>query len=345
MTSNNHDVAASNDKATDHEITLTPAEELEAYARQYHQDPTDLNRQAVANAYMHFQAEDAPDVQVRPVTDWKDTPEPAPVLWRDGANDPVLSAGETAVLAAPGGSGKSYLALALAAAAAGWNDGEACGLAVREGPAVLIGYEDAPARVYTRLRWITGGDVPEGIHLVEDPPPLMIGNPRSPGTPVPHEAWPKLWEALDGLRPSLVVIDPVSVALAANQNDTAQVRAFLSAVTAEAARIGAGVLLIAHDTKAARNEARAGGNPGAGAIAGSGQWHDGARGVLYLYTDDGRKTLACIKSNYGQAGWGAALKEARCGRTFAGYALDKMLNDEAEVEAARKGEDDGDDYT
>ena len=337
MTSNNHEVI-------DHEITLTPAEDLESQAHQYNLDPTDTNRQALVNAVMRWQAEDAPNVIVRPVADWKDAPEPESVLWRDGhgtatggGNDPVLSAGETAVLSAPGGSGKSYLSLALAAAACGWNDGKACGLQVREGPAVLIGYEDTPARVYQRLRLITGGEIPEGIHLADDPPPLMIGDARSPGTAVPHEAWPMLWERIAEIGPSLIVIDPVSVALAASQNDAAVVRAFLSAVTTEAARMDAGVLLIAHDTKLARNEARTGGNPGAGAIAGSAQWHDGTRGVMYLFTDDGQKTLACVKSNYGRTGWGAALKEVwREQKTFAGYALTEMLDDEEAIKKARK---------
>ena len=331
----------------DHETELTPAENLAAWARQYGERPTDENRQALTQAIQQWQAEDAPDVEVRPVTYWKDEPEPARVLWRDGANDPVLSEGETAVLAAPGGSGKSYLALALALAAGGWNGGKACGLEVRRGPAVLIGYEDAPARVSHRLRLMTEGGNPgakdpaAGIHLVDNPPPLMAGDPRRPGTCAPCDAWPKLWEALERVRPSLLVIDPVSVALAANQNDAAQVRAFLSAVTTEAAEIGAGVLLVAHDTKAARNEAKAGGNPGAGAIAGSGQWHDGARGVLYLHAaPGGRKVLECIKSNYGRSGWGAALKETYCGQTFAGYALADRLDDEEAVKAAREGADD-----
>ena len=343
MTSNNHEVI-------DHEITLTPAENLESLAHQYNQDPTDTNRQALVNAVMRWQAEDAHNVTVRPVTDWKDAPEPASVLWRDGhgtatgyGSDPVLSAGETAVLSGAGGSGKSFIALALAAAACGWNEGKTCGLVVRSGPAVLVGYEDAPGRVFNRLRLMTGenGKIPEavgeGVHLADNPPPLMIGDPRRPGTCAPCTAWPKLWDALDGIRPSLVVIDPVSVALSANQNDAAVVRAFLSAVTTEATKIGAGVLLIAHSTKAARDELRTGSNPGAGAIAGSGQWHDGARGVLSLYGVSGGKVLECIKSNYGQQGWAALLKDNVRDRTFAGYALEKMLEDEEAVKKAKQG--------
>ena len=63
----------------------------------------------------------------------------------------------------------------------------------------------------------------------------------------------------------------------------------------------AGVLIVAHDTKAARNEARAGIGPGPGAISGSGQWSDGARSVLHLSGagPEDRRLLTCAKSNYG----------------------------------------------
>ena len=59
-------------------------------------------------------------------------------------------------------------------------------------------------------------------------------------------------------------------------------RAFLRALTAETSAAGAGVLLVAHDTKAARNAAARGEDPGAGVVAGSAAWYDGARGVLVL---------------------------------------------------------------
>ena len=57
---------------------------------------------------------------VRSSGEWRDHPDPNPVIWRDHAQSPdaVLSSGEVAVLSGAGKSGKSYLALALAVAAA-----------------------------------------------------------------------------------------------------------------------------------------------------------------------------------------------------------------------------------
>ena len=79
-------------------------------------------------------------------------PQPAPVLWRDPRTDPgevdaVLSVGEVAILASAGGLGKSCLALAVetaTAAEAGREYGNACGLRVKAGGAVLVSYEDSP---------------------------------------------------------------------------------------------------------------------------------------------------------------------------------------------------------
>ena len=62
----------------------------------------------------------------------------------------------------------------------------------------------------------------------------------------------------------LVVIDPVSAALAdVSTIETGPVRSFLRALTAEATAASAGVLLVAHDTKAAHDATRRGDDAGA----------------------------------------------------------------------------------
>ena len=118
--------------------------------------------------------------------------------------------------------------------------------------------------------------------------------------------WPRLWEDIKAARPSLVIVDPVSAALAdADTSQTGPARTFLRNLSQEAATAGCGVLLVAHDTKSARNLAMAGQDPGAGAVAGSAAWYDGARGVLTLVPDPaarGSRLLVAIKANYGRTG-------------------------------------------
>ena len=78
-------------------------------------------------------------------------------------------------------------------------------------------------------------------------------------------------------------MDPASAALAdADVSQTGPVRKFLQALMHEARQAECGVLLVSHSTKATRNALGRGDGPGAGVVAGSAAWYDGARGVLSL---------------------------------------------------------------
>lgn len=277
---------------------------------------------------------------VRPAKAWENEPEPAPVLWRDpGQNDSVnrpdcvLSVGEVAILASAGGLGKSFLTLEVAAAAIlsgkeGGDYGCACGLRVRPGPVVMVNYEDHPVRIARR---VNDGEAMGGIHLWPDPLPLWQAAGEKGGESAPCPQWAALWQAVRQVKPALVVIDPVSAALAdLSTSETGPVRAFLRALNREAAAAQTGVLLVAHDTKSARNEAQAGGAPGAGAVAGSAAWYDGARGVLYLRadaTDRTQRVLHCIKANHGLRDWGAVLVERRNSKGwFTGFQWQESMD-------------------
>ena len=284
------------------------------------------------------------DNPLRRVNDWQNESEPAPVLWRDPGNtdskarpDCVLSVGEVAILASAGGLGKSFLTLEVAAAAvASWKDGrdcgQSCGLRVRPGPVVMVNYEDHPVRIARR---VNEPEVMGDIHLWPDPLPLWQAAGEKGGESQPCRQWAALWKGIRqlGQAPALVVIDPASAALAdVSTSETGPVRAFLRELAREAARAQTGVLLVAHDTKSARNEALAGGDPGAGAVAGSAAWYDGARGVLYLRKDiesRDRRMLHCIKANHGLRDWGALLVERRNSKGwFAGFQWQESMTPE-----------------
>ena len=92
-----------------------------------------------------------------------------------------------------------------------------------------------------------------------------------------------------------MIVDPVSAALAdADTSQTGPARTFIREVSQEAATAGCGVLLVAHDTKDARNQTMAGQDPGAGAVAGSVAWYDGARSVLTLVPDPTVATVLAL---------------------------------------------------
>ena len=268
--------------------------------------------------------------------DFEGQPQPAPVLWHDNPAAPdlqqadaVLSVGEVALLSGAGGLGKSTLVLELVSAAVAGADlgqrfGRACGIRVAAGPVVLVSYEDAPTRIAHRLTWMNNGTVPHGVHLWPDPAPLWYGD--GAGASAPGASWLDLWRSVREVGARLVVIDPVSAALVdVSMSETGPVRAFLRELAREAERARAGVLLLSHDTKAARDAARRDEEPGAGAVAGSAAWFDGARGVLTLTRkgEVGGRVLKCAKANYGRTGWTANLRERTGpGGAFRGLELD-----------------------
>ena len=189
------------------------------------------------------------------------------------------------------------------------------------GPVVLVSYEDAPARIAHRLRWINENAVPPGPHLWPDPEPLWVAASDRGGESHAGNQWDALWREIRAIGARLVEVDPVSAALTdVSTTETGPVHAFLQALTREAAPDeaagwqGCGVLLVAHDTKAARNALARGEDPGAGMVAGSAAWYDGARGVLSLMRDplgSDNRLLECVKANYGRTGWGARLGVCR----------------------------------
>ena len=297
-------------------------------------------------------------------------PPPAPVLWMDSPNkvdgddnatepgrDVVGSVSEPAILTAPGKSGKSFVALDLALAAAvahvrNESFGTAAGLRVRAGATVIRSYEDRPVRIAHRLkavvqRWehmesATAEELQAAVRLVkvsQKPSALATpGESRVESVKLAPE-WRPFWLAVEAEKPSLVVLDPLSaLAGGANLNDGSIARFVVEHIADESDRLATGVLIISHDTKAARSQAKAGGDPGAGAVAGSGTWHDAARGVLYLYrhpTDENQRLLRCLAANHGRAGWGA-LRSRVSGEPFAGFSFhgEMMIPEAIENELA-----------
>ena len=202
------------------------------------------------------------------ITEWFNEPDPRAAIWRDNPNladgeagvrgrDAVASDGEPALLSAPGKSGKSYIALDLALAAAvadvtGADFGKACGLRVRAGGTVIRSYEDRAVRLAARLqgcmrRWkqrglATGEALNEAagrIQIAADPGPLFVpGDTRTESESVlTGRAWAPFWAGVEGAEPALVILDPASALIfGASMNDSGLAR---FAIGADCSRIRA----------------------------------------------------------------------------------------------------------
>ncbi len=243
---------------------------------------------------------------------------PAPILWRDDpdreyASDPVVSAGECAVLAGSGGGGKSWLCIRLAIEAdrareAGLPSAAACGLRVAARPIIMLSYEMSRKRV-DMVAEAMGS--PEGIYAFKDAMPIFCVDPQT-RTYGPSPVWRETWDAIAAVSPALVVIDTGPKAMGGAEPNAAEpVIAFILAVERELqALAGAAALVLCHDTKAMRDAVRAGEDPGAGAVSGSGQWYDSPRGVLHLSRagpGSDIRFVECLKASFGRESWGARL--------------------------------------
>ena len=296
--------------------------EIEPWLRRSEADPDELIRRAgdptaMATAIAKARATHDPAsvVGLKPVSKFAGDL-PPPVLWMDArrGGGTILRVGDVALLSGAGGAGKSFVSLALAVAAARGGDekhGEACGLHVRKGPAVVLSYEDDPSTVAWRCGLIASCTAAsettlENVLIVPDPDPLMVADYESPGKAAKADQWTPLWKAIQSKSPSLVIVDPASAALAGvNQNDGATVRWFLRALAQEAKKGGFGVLVVAHSTKGARFGQ---GDVGPHAVAGSAQWMDASRGVLFMRGQGpGRAVIECVKSNHGPVDWAVEL--------------------------------------
>lgn len=231
----------------------------------------------------------------------------------------VLTVGEVCVLSGAGGAGKSTLALAVsyAMAAGGKRDWESCGLEIRDDrdapepmPVVYASAEDAAWQIKRAARRIMKHreefDLPYFLHHMDLRGRLLFA-PADDGYNAPAETtpeWKSLWNAVKSTGAKMVVIDPVMAVYAGNENRAVEVRRFIGALTAEAEAHACGVLLLAHNTKAARGKDA---DPfDAGHVAGSASWTDGVRGALALDWPSGGegdtdvRRLKVIKANYGQ---------------------------------------------
>ncbi len=211
--------------------------------------------------------------------------------------EPTIPRGYVTLLGGHGGSGKSLLALVLAAhCAAGraW-----AGLPVISCRSLYVTLEDPADLVRLRLRRIVAAyDLP--VDAIESAVTIADGTDAC----LAHEAAEYgarrlvLTPAFDDLRRlaaghGLVVVDNASDAYAAGENDRRLVRGFMAGLTSIAREHDAAVLLLAHIDKNSAKYGAAGNS-----YSGSTAWHNSARSRLALADEsDGRVELRHEKAN------------------------------------------------
>lgn len=224
-------------------------------------------------------------------------PPPRKWVW-----DQLVPAGEVTLLGAHGGTGKSWLALMLAAQAA--QGLPMFGKAVARSRVVILSAEDGPDTVRLRLRDVCQGlsvdpqALSESLEVwdgTQADPTLFAGQRGKPGAAT--AAGQAFAERLARARPGLLIVDNASDAYGGDEIDRRDVRAFVQFLARTVRPWGGAVLLLAHVNKMT---SRAGGRPeDSESYSGSTAWHNSCRSRLFLFRGaDGVLELRREKSNH-----------------------------------------------
>jgi hypothetical protein len=206
------------------------------------------------------------------------------------------------MLGAHGGTGKSTLALMLAASAAVGRP--LFGAEVSRCPALFVSLEDGAAVVRHRLAYvcevlkICPQELDGWLHVVDgtDRPELFSAQPRGEGTTT--ETYSAMLNLVREVSAGLVIVDNASDAFGGDEIQRRQVRGFMRSLAKVAQATDCGLVLLAHVDKNTSRNKRAEGGEG---YSGSTAWHNSARSRLFLTRgDDGRLTLEHQKSNLGR---------------------------------------------
>lgn len=254
------------------------------------------------------------------VADVLTRPSPPPRFVWDG----YAPRGVVTLLGAHGGTGKSTIALMLAAAVA--TGRELFGIATDAAPVVFASFEDSAHIVRHRLAhicqcWGINPAELDGLHIVDGTanPELFACEGRGPGDVTP--AYGELLALVKQTGAGLVIVDNASDAYGGDEIQRRQVRAFMRALAVIAREGDAAVLLLAHVDKGTSRRERS----DTEGYSGSTAWHNSARSRIFMSRDDGLLTLAHQKSNLAKLREPLALQWPEGGLPEAVQALSPMV--------------------
>jgi RecA-family ATPase len=251
-------------------------------------------------------------------------PPPEPLVFVDIAkwiNTPVpkrrwavlnrIPAKNVTVLSGTGGTGKTIIAMQLAAATVLGRDW--FGALPEPGPVIFLSGEEDAEEMHRRFADITEhlgvlfqDLIDGGLHLIDKAGRnAMLACPGRGGVLETTALLEQLSAEARRLRPKLVILDNRNRVYGGNINDSMQVSDFISTMHGFAIDADTSVLLILHPSIAGMAAASDSSHQG---LAGAMNWHDLPRGRMYfekVTTDDDNeidkdlRLLICKKNNYG----------------------------------------------
>lgn len=280
--------------------------------------------------------------------------EPPPVNWLVRGIFPL---GVCCLVASPPNVGKSMLSLDMAAKVAGY-PGPLCpdysfGAEVAaHGRAVYVSAEDDEPEIHRRLWSLSGGVMPNCLHVLSLPDVGHFGIIESDRTTKefkPTEAWRDLVAEIRELPDvKLILLDTLQALTAGDTNTVEATQPLMNEATALASATGACVLLVHHVAKGSTKEIKTALDAmeairGSGAIAGT------ARGAYVMWppADGGREVCDVLGEVYqeGKVAFGIVAKkygDARRDRTVFVRDDRGILQDRTQQYIMLSGTDDSD---
>ena len=257
----------------------------------------DRPRQSAGFEPLEVDTDEPPGPKLSPVSvfDVVSAPSPAPsYVWKG-----YLPRGEVSLLGAHGGTGKSYISLMLAVAAA--TGRPLFGIDTEPSRVLFLSLEDSGPVVRHRLanicrQWDIEPEELANLQVFDgtDDPELFATAGRDAGTTTgTYAELRKLAAGAD-----LVIVDNASDAYGGDEIQRRQVRAFIRCLKSIAKDNNSAVLLLAHVDK---NTSRARKAEGGEGYSGSTAWHNSVRSRLFMTRDEqGGLKLEHQKINHGK---------------------------------------------
>lgn len=235
-----------------------------------------------------------------------------PVPPRHWLVDALIPSGTVTLLSGDGGTGKSLIALQLAAACAmgkPW-----LGREITHGPALFISAEDDQDELHRRLADVVEAEDADlasldrlALRSLAGEDALLTALDARTGIQRATQLFREIEAYIYDQQPVLVVLDTLADLFPGNENDRAQARQFIGLLRGLAIRHECAVVVLAHPSLSGLQS-------GTG-TSGSTGWNNSVRSRLYLHRvfqgDDepnpDARVLETMKSNYGPTGAEIAL--------------------------------------
>lgn len=215
--------------------------------------------------------------------------------------------GEPGIMSGDGGTGKTKLALQLAAAIAAGLQDWIGGIVDAEGPVIVFSAEEKLKEMHRRTkdvldhRGLTFGDLQGGLHFICDQDDVVLGAIDRHAIVQPTKTLLRLERTIKDIRPAFVMIENAADVYGGNENDRSNVTRFVRKLLGSlTAPCDSTVMLIQHPSVSGLSDGT--GRSGSTGWNNSGRWRTNFTKLKDEDDDALLRQFEVIKNNYGPDG-------------------------------------------